>query len=37
LLHIWQVTRREYWIPAEELDAFNQHIVGQIEVISEYP
>lgn len=23
----------EYWIPAEDLDAFNAHIVGTIEVI----
>lgn len=27
---------REYWIPAEELDAFNDAIVGSIEVISEW-
>ena len=27
---------QEYWIPAEELDEFNQHIVGAIEVIAEY-
>jgi hypothetical protein len=26
----------EYWIPAEELDAFNAHIAGQIEVIQEF-
>lgn len=26
----------EYWIPAEELDAFNDHIVGPIEVVSEW-
>ena len=26
----------EYWIPAEELDAFNDHIVGRIEVIAEF-
>lgn len=26
----------EYWIPAEQLDAFNDHIVGEIEVISEW-
>jgi hypothetical protein len=26
----------EYWIPAEELDEFNRHIVGRIEVIAEY-
>jgi hypothetical protein len=27
---------REWWVPAEELDALNDHIVGQIEVIAEY-
>lgn len=27
---------QEYWVPAEELDAFNQQIVGSIEVIAEY-
>jgi hypothetical protein len=26
----------EYWIPAESLDAFNQNIVGLIEVIHEF-
>jgi hypothetical protein len=26
----------EYWIPAEDLDAFNRNIVGRIEVIAEY-
>jgi hypothetical protein len=26
----------EYWIPAGELDAFNDNIVGTIEVIAEY-
>lgn len=26
----------EYWIPAEDLDAFNQAIVGKIEVIEEF-
>lgn len=26
----------EYWIPAEELDAFNAAIVGEIEVILEF-
>ena len=26
----------EYWIPAEELDDFNGHINGEIEVIAEY-
>src|SRR5262249_246960 len=27
---------QEYWIPAEELDEFNRHIVGRIEVIAKY-
>ena len=27
---------QEYWIPAEELDEFNDNIVGEIEVIGEY-
>ena len=27
---------QEYWIPAEELNEFNQNIVGPIVVISEY-
>ena len=27
---------KELWVPAEELDEFNQHIVGRIEIISEY-
>ena len=26
----------EYWIPAEDLDEFNRHIVGQIEVVREF-
>lgn len=26
----------EYWIPAEELEEFNDHMVGLIEVISEF-
>jgi hypothetical protein len=26
----------EWWVPAEELDAFNDEIVGPIEVIGEY-
>ncbi len=28
---------QEYWTPAEELDAFNDAIVGGIEVIREFP
>lgn len=27
---------REYWIPAEDLPAFNANIIGKIEVIAEY-
>ena len=27
---------QEYWIPAEELDVFNENIVGHIEVIATY-
>lgn len=27
----------EYWIPAEEMDAFNAAIVGQIEVVRTFP
>ncbi|MBX3084173.1 MAG: hypothetical protein KF716_21240 [Anaerolineae bacterium] len=27
---------QEYWIPAEQLDEFNQHIIGSIEVIAAY-
>ena len=26
----------ELWVPADELEAFNKHIVGKIEVISEF-
>ena len=28
---------QELWVPAEELETFNQHILGQIQVISEFP
>lgn len=27
----------EYWIPAEELEEFNRHIIGPVEVIHEFP
>lgn len=30
-------SHREYWIPAEDLDAFNQAIVGSIEVVGRFP
>jgi len=26
----------EYWIPAEDLEEFNRHIVGLIEVVADY-
>ena len=28
---------QELWVPAEELDEFNRHIVGPIEVIARFP
>ena len=28
---------REYWIPADDLPAFNAAIVGEIEVVAEFP
>lgn len=28
---------QELWVPADELDTFNQHIMGEIHVISEFP
>jgi len=28
---------REYWIPAEDLPAFNTAIVGEIEVVAKFP
>ena len=28
---------REYWIPAEELEAFNRHIIGPIEPLHSSP
>jgi hypothetical protein len=30
-------SHREYWIPAEDLNAFNAAIVGPIEVVSSFP
>lgn len=29
-------THEEYWIPAEDLEEFNQNIVGKIEIIAEF-
>ena len=28
---------REYWIPADQVDTFNQAIVGQIEIVRSFP
>lgn len=33
---VGSTTHQEYWIPAEDLAAFNAHIVGVIEVIAEF-
>jgi hypothetical protein len=33
---VGDVTHQEYWIPATELAAFNEKIVGAIEVLAEY-
>ena len=27
---------KELWVPAEELDEFNSHIIGEIHVVEEY-
>lgn len=31
------IAHREYWIPADELDAFNAAIVGEIEGVRSFP
>jgi len=33
---VGDVQHREYWIPAEDLDEFNDNIVGVIEILAEY-
>jgi len=33
---VGDVYHQEYWIPAEELEEFNRHIVGRIEIVKEY-
>lgn len=33
---VGDVTHREYWIPASELAAFNEKIVGSIEIVAEF-
>jgi hypothetical protein len=43
LLHRYEVqlaggkAYQEYWIPAEDLDAFNAAIVGEIKVTASFP
>jgi hypothetical protein len=27
---------QEHWIPADELDEFNQHVIGSIEVVASF-
>lgn len=34
--HVGGVDHAEYWIPAEDLDAFNAAIVGEIEVVATF-
>ncbi len=36
LKQVGGASHREYWIPAEELEEFNRHIDGPIEVVAEY-
>lgn len=31
------IAHREYWIPAEDLTAFNEAIVGPIEIVARFP
>lgn len=33
---VGETEHEEFWIPAEELDAFNQHILGHIKVVEAY-
>jgi hypothetical protein len=33
---VGSAVHRELWVPSEELEAFNDHIVGPIEVIAEF-
>ena len=28
---------KELWVPAEELDVFNEHIIGEIHIMKEFP
>ena len=31
------IEHREYWIPAEDLTEFNAAIIGEIEIVAEFP
>ena len=33
---VGNATHREYWIPAEDLEQFNDHIIGSIELIASF-
>lgn len=33
---VGDVYHQELWVPAEELDTFNQHITGKIQIIREF-
>jgi hypothetical protein len=34
--HVGGREHAEYWIPAERLDEFNDHLIGPIEVVAEF-
>ena len=34
--HVQERTRRALWIPADELDILNQHLIGDIRVLASY-
>ena len=36
LHHVGGREHAEFWVPAEQLEDFNDHIVGTIEVVAEY-
>lgn len=35
--HAGSSRHREYWIPTDDLDAFNAALVGEIKVVAEFP
>ncbi len=34
--HAHELTRRALWIPAEDVDILNQHLIGEIRVLASY-